>query len=170
MSTQHKSKCHSITQLDTDQQRIHNNKEIEIPPVALITVINTTSLSCDRFYLPGLPVEKGTPISLIQNLTMELLDQELVDIHSIIGNNTHWAKLPYIPPDLQTVLDFILKDPKPPSTITHTQWLQHPFSFITILLGAAIALFTVNIYYVRSKKNKTPNITIALPTLSTSHS
>jgi hypothetical protein len=71
------------------------------------------------FFLPGLPTKVGRKISLIQNETINPIEEELIDLHSIINNNTHWAKLPYIPSNMQARIDFINNTPKPSTIRRH---------------------------------------------------
>jgi hypothetical protein len=112
------------------------------------------------------PNQSGIQKLLIQNETINPIEQELIGLHSIINNNTHWAKLPHIPSNMQVIIDFINNTPKPPTTPSHWQWTNHPISFTTVIIASIIiSLSGILIYYIRSKKNKITNVTIATPTL-----
>lgn len=169
VSTINHTKCHTVNNLDTEQHRIFDNEQITLPPVALVTVIDTNSLSCDQFHLPGLPIKVGSPISVLQNSTITALDKELVDLHSIIGNNTNWAKLPYIPPNLQATMDFISKEPQVDKKLDHKEWLQHPFSIgtgVVVIMG--LILIGILVYCFFARRSKVPDVNISLPTISMS--
>ena len=53
ISTNTTTKCHSVKIFDMEQHMITNNEEITLPPVALITTMNSETLACDKFSLPG---------------------------------------------------------------------------------------------------------------------
>jgi hypothetical protein len=165
VSTNTTTKCHSVKTTDIEEHMITDHEEIILPPVALITTMGTHSLACDRFCLPGTPMKVGTTISLFHNATINPVEKDLIDLHSMISNNTHWPKLPYIPADIQAVIDFISNTPKPDTLIGYTQWINHPISFTGIIIAAiSIILIGILVYYFRLKRNNTiPNITITLP-------
>jgi hypothetical protein len=166
VSTNTSTKCHSTTTSDFDEHRLVDNDEITLPPVALITTMDTNSLTCDRFFLPGLPVKVGAPINLIYNESVNPIKKEFLDLQATLDNETHWAKLPYIPSDMQAIIDFITNTPKPATISYFERWRDHPISFVTIaIIGMIIALSIVVIYYIRKKKAVGTNITIAMPSM-----
>ncbi|CAF4625157.1 unnamed protein product [Rotaria sp. Silwood2] len=155
VSTNSTTKCHSVKTSNMEQHRITDTAEITLPPVALITTVDTNSLVCDRFYLPGLPIKLGATVSLIQNSTVNPIEEDFIDLHSMIGNNTHWAKLPYIPSNIQAVIDFISNTPKPETTLGYKEWINHPMSFTGIIVACiGIILLSSLVYYFRSKKKQ----------------
>lgn len=166
VSTNTTTKCHPVKLSDTELMQVAPNKEIILPPVALVTITETTSLTCDHFILPGLPTQIGPTISLIENTTIQPMENQLLDLQSKLSNNTHWAKLPYIPPNMQDLIEFISKTPPPPPTVTH---FTHYTSFttmilvgiLTITLGLIVTLF----YRTRSSKGKNSKLRLTLPSI-----
>lgn len=166
VSTNTSTKCHSVTTSDLDQHRLFDNDEITLPPVALFTTMDTNSLACDRFFLPGLPTKVGIPINLIYNESVNPINKDLLDLQTALANETHWAKLPYIPSDMQAIIDFITSTPKPVTISYFQRWMDHPISFTTIaMIVMIIALGIVLLYYIRTKKTARTNITIAMSSM-----
>ncbi|CAF1535619.1 unnamed protein product [Adineta ricciae] len=163
------TQCHSTnTFTDVEQHQLMDNNAITLPPVALITTMDTSSLLCDKFFLPGVPVRIRSTVNLIQNLSINPLNEELFNLHELLSNNTSWAKLPYFPPNMQAVIDFISNTPKPVFSNNFQTWSSHPISLVTIVI---IVVFIILIgillclYYVRAKKNKTQNVTLKMPSM-----
>ena len=125
ISTNSSTKCHSADIPDSGQYKVMNNHAIILPPTALITTKDSTALSCDLFYLPGLPIQSNQKMFLYQNATVNLINEELIDIHSFIDNNTNWDKLPYIPSHIQTIIDFITNTTQPPEILFWGQFKTH---------------------------------------------
>jgi hypothetical protein len=167
ISTIKNTTCHSVTTSDLDEHTIDNNELIILPPVALITTMNTSSLACDRFSLPGLPVQVGAPINLIYNKSVNPMNKDFLDLQAVLANETHWAKLPYIPPDMQVTIDFINNMPKPAPTSYFQGWTDHSISLtVIVIIGMSITLVIVLLYYIRMKKKAgTTHITIAIPSM-----
>jgi len=128
--------------------------------------MDTNSLTCDRFFLPGLPVKVGVPINLIYNESINPIKKELLDLQATLDNETDWAKLPCIPSDMQTIIDFITNTPKTITISYFQRWRDHPISVVTIaIVVMIIALSIVLLYYIRTKKTVGTNITIAMPSM-----
>ena len=84
----------------------------------------------------------------------------------MLSNDTHLAKLPYIPSNIQAIIDFISSTPNPTSMEDTKQWTEQSVSIITIVLAkAVVALLVVLIYYIRAKKSKSTNVTITIPSM-----
>ena len=166
VSTNVSTKYHSVTISDSDQHQIIDNDVINLPPVVLITTMDTNSLTCDRFFLPGLPVKIGPTVNVIQNVTTNPVSQDLIDLQSMLSNDTHWAKLPYIPSNIQAIIDFISSTPNPIPMENTKQWTENSVSIITIVIATAVvALLVVLIYYIHAKKSKSTNVTITIPSM-----
>ncbi|CAF3374219.1 unnamed protein product, partial [Rotaria sp. Silwood2] len=94
ISTNSTTKCHSANSPDSDQYKVMDNHSITLPPTALISTKASMALSWDLFYLPGLPIQSKSKLVLYQNVTINPVDEEVIDLHSFIHNNTNWDKLP----------------------------------------------------------------------------
>ena len=113
ISTNASTKCYSIKLTESDQHKIVDNREVILPPTVLVTTSNDTSLICDRFFLPTIPVEKGAQITLLKNMTHDTIEEEIINLHALIINDTKWSKLPYIPSNVQAIVDLISETTKP---------------------------------------------------------
>ncbi|CAF1680716.1 unnamed protein product, partial [Adineta ricciae] len=51
ISTQNQTRCHRVMQKDQTQHIITTNNELTLPSIVLLTTDNSTSLSCDHFFL-----------------------------------------------------------------------------------------------------------------------
>ena len=129
VSTNSSTRCHSTIITDSDQHEIIDNDEITLPPVALLTTMDTKSLTCDRFFLPGLPMQSGPTVNIIQNVTINPVEKDLVDFHLTLSNDSHWAKLPYIPSHIQAIIDFITSTKKMTLAHHYTRWLESPIPY-----------------------------------------
>ena len=166
VSTIKANKCHSVTTSNLDEHLLHDNEEITLLSVALITTMNTNSLACDRFFLPGLPIKIGAPIHLLYNKTVNPMKKDLLDLQDALASETHWAKLPYISSDMQAMIEFITSTLKPATIGYFHRWRDHPASFTTIVLMVTIiVLGIVLIYYIHMKKIVGTKITIAIPSM-----
>lgn len=164
ISTNTTTKCHPVKFSDTEQMKVIPNKEMILPPVALITITETTSLTCDHFFLPGLPNQIGPTISLIENTTLYPVQNQLLDLQVKLNNNSHWAKLPYIPPNMQALIEFISKTPPSPPIITHFTHYTNMTTFIILaLIGVTLGLIVALFYRTRSNRSKKRNLMITLP-------
>ncbi|CAM4838964.1 unnamed protein product [Rotaria magnacalcarata] len=168
ISSNKTTKCHSVTTLDANYHSLHDKEEIVLPPVALITTMNTDSLACDRFFLPGLPIAIGEPIHLIYNESVSPIHKDLLDLQASLANETHWAKLPYIPSDVQALIEFINNTPKPTTGNSFLGWKEHTTFFGTIVMMVMIfALGIVLLYFMCTKKSVGTNISITMPSMKT---
>ena len=86
VSTIKANKCHSVTTSNLDEHLLHDNQEITLPSVVLITTMNTNSLACDQFFLPGLPVKIGAPIHLLYNKIVDPMKKDLLDLQDALAN------------------------------------------------------------------------------------
>lgn len=168
VSTINATKCHTVTSPDIEQHLLHENEEVIIPPMALITTMNTKTLACDRFSLPGMPVASGEPIQLIYNESVNPLNKDILDLQAALANESHWEKLPYFSSELQAVIDFMKNTPKTPVWFDHQSWKEHTTFFGTIVtMGMIIALGGVLLFYIRTKKSVGTNINITMPSMRT---
>ena len=117
VSTNSSTKCHSVKIPDSDQYKITDKHATTLPPTALIATTDPTALSCDRFYLAGLPIQLELKMVLYQNATINPIEGELIDLHSLIHNNTNGDKLLYIPSNIQTIIDFITNTTQAPEIL-----------------------------------------------------
>ena len=125
VSTNSTTRCHSVKIPDVDQYKVIDNHAIDLPSTALITTRDSTPLSCDLFHLPGLPVQVGTTPVLYQNTTINPIEQQQIDLLSLIPNNTNWDKLIYIPSHIQNIIDFITNTTRAPEILFWGQFETH---------------------------------------------
>jgi hypothetical protein len=125
ISTNSTTKCHPVNIPDSDQYKVMDNHAIILPPTALIATKESTALSCDLFYLPGLPIQSKSKLVLYQNATINPVDEEVIDLHSLIHNTSNWDKLPYIPSHIQTIIDLISDPKQPPEILFWGQFKTH---------------------------------------------
>ena len=148
-----------------------DNHAITLPPTALITTTGSTPLSCDQFYLPGLPIQLGTKTVLYQNSTVDPIDEELIDLHSPTHNRTKWDKLRYLPSHIQSIIDYIRSTTQPPEILFWRCFKTHStLSFTIILIEIIILLISFQICYFRftNLKNKSKrNVTLSIPSWKT---
>jgi hypothetical protein len=145
-----------------------DNHAITLPPTALIATTDFTPLSCDLFYLPGLPIQLEPKIVLYQNATVNAIEEELVDLHSLIHNNTNWDKLLYIPSNIQTIIDFITNTTQPPEILFWGRFQTHStLSFTIILIAIITLLISFQIYYFRFKNNRKTKVKLNIPSWKT---
>src|SRR4051812_41396021 len=100
---------------DLDEHILIDSEEVTLPEIALITVNEEKALACDRFIIPQALTKIDTPINLIYNESIRPSYEALINLKEILDNETHWEKLPYIPSDMQAIIDFISSTPKPAS-------------------------------------------------------
>ncbi|CAF2224453.1 unnamed protein product [Rotaria magnacalcarata] len=136
--------------------------------MALITTMNTKSLACDRFSLPGTLVASGEPIHLIYNKSVNPLNKDLPDLQAALANESHWEKLPYFSSVFQAVIDYMKNTPKTPIRDDYQNWGEHTTLYGTlIMIGIIIAVGIVLLYYIRTKKSVGTNINITMPSMRT---
>ena len=168
ISTNSSTRCHSAKIPDLDQYKVMDNHVITLPPTALIATKDSTPLSCDLFYLPGLPIQSKQKLVLYQNATINPVDEQVLDLHSYIHNNTNWEKSPYIPSHIQTIIDFITNTTQPPEILFWGQFKTHStLTFNTILIGVLVLVIIFLICYIRFKHQRKPTVKINIPSLKT---
>ena len=107
ISTSSSMKCHKVEKIEEEKHDVKHNDTILLPLVAIVTTIDTKSLACDHFFLPGLPVQTRPLISIMENQIPDLATNNILDLHNKSTKNSHWSKLPYIPPEMQAIFDFV---------------------------------------------------------------
>ena len=163
ISTYSSTKCHKATHPDLDHYKVIDNREITLPLTALIATKDFAGLSCGLFYLPGLPIQ-STQLVLYQNLTTNPVDEEVIDLHSFIHNNTEWNKLPYISSHIQAIIDHITNTTQPPEILFWGQFKTHStLTFNTILIGMLVPLVIFLIGYIGFKNQSNSKVKISLP-------
>lgn len=166
ISTNTSTQCHEVKMSETGNVQVGPITEINIPPVALITTKETTSLSCDHFFLPGQPIHIGQSISIIENTTIQSIDSQIYDLNIKLSNNTKWEKLLYIPSHIQTIIDYISQTESPTTITKHSTSHSPTQLYITIFLAVAFCVTLAVMFFLTRKKNaKTNNLTITLPHL-----
>ena len=124
------------------------------------------SVTCDRFFLPTLPIQSGPTVNMIQNVTINLVEKDLVDLHSMLSNDSHWAKLPSIPSHIKAIIDFITSTKKTTLAHHYTQWLESPIRYFMIFMGAMMLVLTIALIFdIRKKKVKNTNFTTTIPSM-----
>jgi hypothetical protein len=94
------------------------------------------------------------------------MKKDFLHLQAALANETHWAKLSYIPLDIQAMIDFITNMPKSVTMSYFQRWRDHPFSFATIaIIVMIIALDMILLYYIRTKKTVGSKITIVIPSM-----
>ena len=169
ISTYESSKCHAIPNEQVDEHVLVDNEQVIIPEIALITVNEEKALACDRFIIPQAPIKIDTPINLIYNESIHPSYEKLINLKEIVDNETHWEKLPYIPSDMQAIINFISSTPKPASIKDIKIWGDHLISWITsVVIGSLILVVIILVFVIFHKKKPqgaTNNITISMPSM-----
>ena len=166
ISTETETKCLPIKVENADEHKIMDNQQIIIPTTAIYSNPDSTSIQCDKFYLPGLPRQVGKTTVFIQNETINPIDKDLINLQSIIEKNTNWTKLTYIPSHIQEIMDFISNTTQPPQTL-FLGYFSHSFMyylniFLTIMI---LGLISYQIYRRWLGKKKARNIMIKMPSM-----
>ncbi|CAF2827725.1 unnamed protein product [Rotaria sp. Silwood2] len=157
------TKCHSANSPDSDQYKVMHNHAITLPPTALISTKTSMALSCDLFYVPGLPIQSKSKLVLYQNATIDPVE-EVIDLHSFIHNNTNWDKLPCIPSHVQTTIDLIAKTTQPPEVLFWGHFKTHvTLTFNILLIGILVLLIIFLICYIRFKFQRKSKVKINIP-------
>ncbi|CAF1511817.1 unnamed protein product [Adineta ricciae] len=160
--------CHRATPLDSDNYKIMNNNAITLPPTSLLSAKDGAALSCDYFYLHGLPIQSHSRLVLYQNLTVNAVEEEVIDLHSFIHNNTQWEKQPYIPSHMQSIIDLITNTTTPSEILFWGQFKTHSmltFGIVLIALLILAVLFLIG--YIRFKHTKQSKVKITIPSFKT---
>ena len=164
VSTISPTKCHSAGISDLDQYRVTDNHAITLPPTALIATADSTPLSCDLFLLPGLPIQLEPKLVMYQNATVNRINEEMIDLHSLLQNNTKWEKLMYISSELQNIINYMKSTPPPPEILFWGRFTTHStLTLVVIFIGIIILLAIFQSIYCRSRCQKKPKITLSMP-------
>lgn len=166
ISTETETKCLPVKIENENEHKVMENQQIIIPTTAIYSTPDSTAVQCDKFYLPGLPTRVGKDIIFIQNETLNSVDQDLINLQSIIETNTNWTKLTYIPSHIQEIIDFITNTTKPPQTLFLGYFNHSIFFYINMfLIIAVIGLITYQIFIRYFRKKRTSNIMIKIPSM-----
>ncbi len=142
------------------------NAQVIIPPVAIVTVPNGTTIHCPEFNLPG-PITPDTRsiINIIKNLSTIEEDNEVIDMHTELTSNATWDKLPYVNGDIDDWLQDMLATTQTNKENNRIPWHdQHSRGFMIglfIVIGGLICIIVFLIWYIKRSINS--KITI-LPT------
>jgi hypothetical protein len=167
VSTNSTTRCHSTSLAISDHAVFfHNNVQV-LPPVALVTVPPNTTLICDSFSIPSLPVTSNKSLVILDSTILNASSADFYDLHVFLSNSTRWRKLPYIPDHFKSVLDFLANSPPSSQYITAGSWHLSPFSYVTIvLLLLVFILLSILLYGRYVKKPHPPTVHLELPTIS----
>ena len=163
ISTRNETKCHRVTQAEQERHVITANNQISIPPIALITVEKSTALSCDHFFLPS--VSNGTSefISIIENRTIKYDESSVIDLYQTLVNNTQWEKIPYIPGNMESIIDHLVTSPHTTMNQLKT-WEQQAMKIGLITLSEMVfILIGFSACIIREAKKKAATNTISMP-------
>jgi hypothetical protein len=164
VSTISPTKCHSARASDLEQYKVMENQAITLPPTALIATSDSTPLSCDLFLLPGLPIQLEPKLVVYQNATVNRMNEEMLDLDSLLRNDTKWEKLMYISSDVQNIMNYMKSTPQPPEILFWGRFETHStLTLIIILIGIIILLITFQIVYFRLRCKKKPKATLSMP-------
>ena len=146
------------------------NLPVVIPPMAIITVPNGTTIHCPEFSLPGpiTPENKAT-INIIKNLSIIEADNELIDMHKELIANTTWDKLPYLNSDTDALMrEMLAQTSTKIDIIDNPSWHNQHSGKIMITLGMGFLALSLVIILLMwyGKKTNPSKITIALPKLN----
>ena len=168
ISTYNSSNCHEIPNEQVDEHMLIDNVQVTISEVALITVNEEKALACDQLIIPRAPTKIDTPINLIHNESIYTSYNALINLKEMLDNETHWEKLPYIPSDMQAVIEFISNTPKPATNNGFKIWVEHPISLTmiitiveTLILGTTAFLFYMRVN--RRRGGIENQIVVAMP-------
>ena len=143
------------------------NTEVIIPPTAIVTVPNGTTIHCPEFNLPGPIIPDARPIiNIIKNLSSFEEDKEIIDIHKDLVANSTWEKIPYVKSEIDELIqDMLAQTAQTGKGNNAVIWHNQHSGKIMLALSAGIGLLVIIAvmlvwYVIRSKNSK---ITIALP-------
>ena len=158
------TKCHSTRVSDSDQYKVMENQAITLPLTALIATAASTPLSCDLFLLPGLPIQLEPKLVIYQNATVNQMNEETIDLDSLLRNDTKWEKLTYISSDVQNIMNYMKSTPQTPEILFWGRFETHStLTVVILLIGIIILLITFQIVYFRSRCKKKPKVTLSMP-------
>ena len=168
ISTRNETKCHRVTQLEHNQHTIASNNELTIPPMALITIDKSTAWSCDNFFLPSIKNGTNEFISIIDNRKLKHGDSNLIDLHRAMSNDTRWEKIPYIPGNIKTMVEYLITT-TPITKATSTSWYPYGIAGVSLLGTTAIILIILCVQLInKMRKTSTARVIAMPPTLTSS--
>lgn len=164
ISTIAPTKCHSAKVSDSDQYKVTDNHGFTLPPTALISTPDSTPLSCDLFLLPGLPIQLKPKLVIYYNATVNRIEQEMIDLDSLLHNGTKWEKVMHISSDVQNIIEYMKSTPPPPEILFWDRFKTHTTLTVVITLIAIVVVFTtVQVIYFCLRRKKKQKITVSMP-------
>ena len=146
------------------------NEEMTIPPVAIVSVLNGTTIHCPGFNLPGpITPDSKSIVNIIRNLSTAESMNEIIDMHHELLSNGTWEKLPYVNGDMDALLQEILSQTTQKNTNNNIlPWhTQHTGKLLIIILFTTILLVSIVVFLMWHTNRKTDDrITIALPSIN----
>jgi hypothetical protein len=146
------------------------NSAVILPPVAIISVKNGSTIHCPGFNLPG-PIIPDTKsiINIIQNLSTIEVTNEIIDMHKELISNETWEKLPHVDGEMDALMQEMLSQTTQPTRnqaripwhIQHSGKLLSIIFIIIVILGIIIAILIWNM-----KRSTNGGITINLPKIT----
>ena len=152
--------------LQQDQHIVTPNREIDLPPIALIPADNETAWSCDHFFLPATKITGNKSLSIMTNAQMNTVESEIINLHETITNDTHWEKIPYIPTNMRNILDFITRTQSMPISNSKTRGNQDwTTSFLIVLTVATSTLILMYGYLIWNGRHRNQTKMIMVPSI-----
>ena len=145
----------------------NENVLITIPPMAIVTVQNGTTIHCPEFNLPGsVTPDKRATINIIKNLSTYEENKEIIDLHKEISSNETWEKLPYVNEEMNLFIHDMMSQTTQKNTPDDTlPWHKRHsgklLSGCSIAIGISMVISIGLVWYV--KQSVGSKITIALP-------
>lgn len=146
------------------------NQEVTIPPVAIVSVPNGTTIYCPGFNLPGpITPDSKSIINIIKNLSTAESMNEIIDMHQELVSNGTWEKLPYLNGDIDTLFQEMLSQTTQKNVNNNSlPWhIQHAGKLLMIILSTITVLASIIIFLIwRTRRIPANRITIALPSIN----
>lgn len=139
------------------------NEEAIIPPVAIISVPNGTTIYCPGFNLPGpITPDSKSIINIIKNLSTVPSMNEITDMHQDLLSNETWEKLPYINGDIDALLEkMISQTTQKSNNDDRIPWHSEHAGKVLIIIMFGLGLFIlviIIVLFLRRTKQPTDNI------------
>ncbi|CAF1158538.1 unnamed protein product [Adineta ricciae] len=144
ISTQNQTRCHRVMQKDQNQHIITTNNELTLPPIVLLATDNSTSLSCDHFFLPRPTSNNNKQIAIIEEQTITDEESYLIDLNHHIKNTTKWEKIPYVASNIQSMFEHLMKTPQS-NGIKHIQTTWYEPLMPGVVVGVLVAIVSISI-------------------------
>ena len=146
------------------------NVQVVIPPNAIVTVPNGTTIHCPEFNLPGPITPDVRPIiNVIKNLSIFEEHSAIIDMHQELISNITWNKLPYINGDVHDLIqEMVAQATETSSSHNAISWHnQHLSKFTIVFLSLIAVLIVISVLLIGYIKCSTGNkTTIVLPSMS----